>query len=446
MGQCFSLSVPNTNVSINAGAGPVDGMSFTTDANSFHHANVNAIHEADADLRAVCGKVLGAIGNTGVILGSPCTIQVTAGGAIQVYAGAGLTADIGDASGPGDAFGPSSPASFSAGERAASMNRINDFIGAAGSVAGGVFDMMGATNNLERAAAALAIAKGGWDATKAATGYTPPKDGGVATGESAAGYTEAALGVAVGIGQGDYPGIISSLAKGIAKKAEGSAANAGAPTGNPTPATGPTCVDGAAGGALGAPGDSSARIHEVAPANIDRKCGKDMTAEVAGNKKTTVDGKIDYMSGASITIKAFNKISTQSLFFDATGLVAAKMTGYAKASVESFGKATLSGKYKVEVKSMVSGKVEAKKLEIKGKATMDITSPKITMGGGTVTVTAPSTFEKNVVMKNWARVSKRLQVGDGAEIKTKLDVDGPIKSTGKIHARQELKNPYFKAG
>ena len=34
---------------------------------------------------------LGAVAGTGVIIGTPCTIQVTAGGAIQVYAGAGLS-------------------------------------------------------------------------------------------------------------------------------------------------------------------------------------------------------------------------------------------------------------------------------------------------------------------------------------------------------------------
>lgn len=456
MGQTFSLTVPNTMSVMTFGSGPVDGISFTTDQNAFHHAKNNAIHESKSmDMRLVCSKVLGACAGTGVIIGTPCTIQVTAGGAVQVYAGAGLSPSIGSATGPGDAFGPSEPASFSAGERAALANRVNDVIGGLGSVAGGVMDFMSAGSNLEKAAAGFGALKGAWDAGKAALGVKKGESGFVDGADGTVGaYGDAGLGLAVGIATSDPVGIISSIAKAGGKALEGGvASNAGPPAGNPTPATGPSCTPGAAGGAMGAPGDGSARIHEVAPANIDRKCGRDMTAAVAGNKKTDVDGKIDYTSGASISFKAFNKISNQSLFFDATGLVAAKMTGYAKASVESFGKATLSGKYKVEVKTWGKGKVEAGALleiKAKGKIGMEaggVLNMKATgaatlhaadvgiVGKGQVSIKAPT-----VHLRGDTVIHKTLSV------KQKVEVDNSIFARARIKSRAQIENPHFKAG
>ncbi len=318
--QCFSLSVPNTNVTFSAGAGAVDGLSFSTDANEFHWAGVNSIIEANADARVVSNAVLGLAASSGVLIGTPCTIQATAGGAVQIYAGAGLTPSLGGPSGPGAAFGPSEPAEFEAGERAESLNRINDGIK-------GVSDMVGAAmdfhegHGFEAAKAAYEFAKGGWDTAKA----LGAESGGAETGFKGGDLVMSFAGATAAGMSGDMAGFVAGAADFLGKGASamaGASPHAGAPAGNPTPATGPTSVAGAAGGAMGAPGDGSARIHEVAPANIDRKCGGNMTAQVAGKKETKVDGNIEVQSGG--------KIETQSLFFEAHANVTAAVTGLAQ--------------------------------------------------------------------------------------------------------------------
>ncbi len=110
------------------------------------------------------------------------------------------------------------------------------------------------------------------------------------------------------------------------------------------------------------------------------------------------------------------------------------------------GKALLEGKATFKVATMGKGKIEASALTIEGKATLKVESPKIDIGAGTLTIDSMTTIQKHVVMKKNVRIGERLQVGNGAEIKTKLDVNGPIKATGEISGNQTLKNPYFKAG
>lgn len=402
--QCFSLTVPNTNATICAGAGAVDGFTLTTDANAFHHAAVNSITEAGADARVVAGAVFGAVAGTGVLIGTPCTIQISAGGGIQVYAGAGISPSLGGPTGPGDAFGPSSPADFKAGEKAESLNKLNDGIKGVSDVVGGIVDWKTADGSkFKQAKAAFDMAKGGWDTGKAAGMESGTADG-VGTGVGMV----FSYGGAVAAGMsGDITGLVTGAAdfvgKGAGLVAGASPVKGGAGLGNTTAATGPTSVAGAAGGALGAPGDGP-RIHEVAPANIDRKCGANMTAKVAGEKTTAVDGKIEYTSGASIGMKAFSKVETQSLFFEAHANVAAVMKGLAVAKVESLGIVAIDGKAKFKVETLGSGTIDAKgKLDIvtAGKLSMTVGAILAMKAGGPATLHAA---DVGVVAKGTASI------------------------------------------
>src|SRR5688500_4325070 len=91
-GQFVALDCPETGSTICAGCGAVDGISCTTAGTMFVQAGVEVILEATADMRAVTAAGLGMASASGVLLGTPATIQHSAGGAVQIYAGAGVNA------------------------------------------------------------------------------------------------------------------------------------------------------------------------------------------------------------------------------------------------------------------------------------------------------------------------------------------------------------------
>jgi hypothetical protein len=444
--QSFCLTVPNANCTVSAGAGAVDGFTMTTDANAFHHAGINSIIEAGADARVVAGAVFGAVAGTGVLIGTPCTIQASAGGGVQIYAGAGISPDLGGPSGPGAAFGPSEPAAFEAGAKADSLNAINDGIKGVSDVVGAGMDMADASNAFEKAKAGYEMAKGGWDTAKAFGASNETVDGAFKVGDlvmSFGGKTNAGM-------SGDIVGFVTGtadfLAKGGSAMAAASPAQGGAGLGNTTAATGPTCADGAAGGVLGAPGDGP-RIHEVAPANIDRKCGANMTALVAGYKETKVDGKIEYTSGASIAMKAFTKVETQSLFFEAHANVTATMKGLAQVKVESMGKALVEGKATFKVATMGKGTIEANgSLDVK-TAKLTVTAGQTKIGPGKVDIgPGPVTIDSVTTINKKTEIKGILQVAKKTEIKGALHVNNKIQAKGEIKGNATLKNNYFKAG
>lgn len=452
--QGFSLIVPNTNSTITAGAGAAEGICLTSDANHFLHAGAEIIVESVSDMRFATTGAFGAAATAGVLIGTPATIQASAGGGVQIYAGAGITPSIGSPNGPGAGFGASGAPKTGAGERAKAMNRFNDAVKGASDVAGAVMSFQGATDAIGQAGAVLSGAKGAWDATKAVTGASSSEAdmifgvagigmGAVGAGNSLlsgdnVGATTGAIGFVTGL---------ATLAAGEQQKSNAAGVQAayGEALAEAEAARAARTDAGGAGGSLGPPADGP-RIHEVAPANIDRECGGDMTALVGGDKKSTVDGSVSYVAGNSISMKAFSAVSTSSLTFSAHANVSASMKGLATAKVESFGAATLDGKAKFTVSSKGSGTVSAPKLAIKGTGTLTLTSPSATIDGGNLTIDSLTTVKKQVIMQKNVRIGMKLQVGEGAEIKKKLDVDGPIKASGKIHARQEFKNPYFKAG
>lgn len=445
-GQCFSITVPFSNSTLAAGAGAVDGITLTTDENVFQHAGTNSITEACGDARMVAGGVLGAAGGQGVLIGTPCTIQASAGGGVQIYAGAGISPSFGGPSGPGAPFGPSEPASFDAGTKAESLNRINDGLRSANDVVGAARDLRGAVNAFDKVKAGYEMAKGGWNTAKAMGASNETVDDLFKAGDLLMAYGSRTRSGMSGDIVDFVIGSVDFYAKGASAIASASPVQGGAGLGNATAPTAATSTDGAAGGSMGAPGDGP-RIHQVAPGNIDRKCGADMTAVVAGTKTTKVDGNIAYQSGTKIEFKAFSKVETQSLFFEAHANVGATVRGLAQVKVEALGRAVLEGKATFKIATMGKGKVEAKsaldiqtaKLTVKAGQTK-IGPGKVQIGPGPVTIDSVTTINKKTEIKGALRVAKK------TEIKGALHVNNKINAKGEIKGNATLRNRYFRAG
>lgn len=437
--QCFQLSVPNTNVTLTAGAGAVDGITITTDKDEFFQALGEVIVESKGDMRLVSTGVLAAAASNGIFIGTPGTIQAAAGGGVQIYAGATVSVAIGAPGAPGDPFKAPKPAKVNAGAQADRLNRFNDGVKGVGDVVGGALDWKSAENKYEKAKAAFDMAKGTWDVAKSGNAHVDEKgetkgwakvvDGTVKVGELGFGFLDSGLpddattrvAAAAGV-LGKIGGMMEAGGKPMSGDAIKAAEAAQAAIANA----------GTAGGGIAGPSDGP-RIHEVAPANIDRECGANMTAKVAGDKTTAVDGKIEYTSGASITMKAFTKVETQSLFFEAHANIKAVMKGLASATVESLGSAKLEGKAKATVASMVKAKVEAPKVEIAAKAALDVTSPAITIGSGNLTINSVTKITKQVTVGAKVKVDKDIKC-DG-----KTEVKGDVKSKGTVQAKKDVK-------
>ena len=388
--QCFSIAVPNTDVVISGGAGAMDGICLTTGSNIFEQAGAQMVLESTADMRAVTNGALGAVSAVGILIGTPATIQHSAGGGVQIYAGAGVSASPGPPGSPGKPFGASEAPKTGAGSTCDKLNAFNDVVKAGSDIFSGYKGMKEAAKEGKGWAkdpignfnTAFGMVKSTWDGAKAVGAKSDEADVMFTT----FGLGTSAVGAANTFGSGDNVGGaagalgfaagVAGLIAGESNKSSGKAikANYDKKLADATAANKARAENGGAGAGIGAPADGP-RIHEVAPANIDRECGANMTALVGGMKETKVDGNIAYKSGGSVSIKAFSAVSTSSLTFSAHGNISASMKGLATAKVESLGSATLSGRAKFKVDTKGSGAVSAT-----GK--LDMSS------GGKVSVTA----------------------------------------------------------
>lgn len=473
MSQCFSITVPNTNVTIQGGTGPVDGISLTTDGSVFGHAGVEVVLESVADMRHATTGALGAAATGGILIGTPATIQHSAGGGIQIYAGAGITPSLGSASGPGAGFEASKAPDTGAGKVADRLNAFNDAVKGASDVYSGVTGYTEAKDTVGKASAAFGAAKGAWDATKGALGAADLKPEKDSTLESVmkgtdevfkyAGVGMSGAGVINTFKKGDsvggkagaagFVGTMAGLVRSEMVKAnqEEVKANYGAQLKAAQEAAAAKMVCGVPGATVVPPADG-ARIHEVAPANIDRECGGDMTAKVGGDKTTTVDGSINYKSGNSVSVKAFAGISTSSMTFSAHANISAAMKGLATAKVESLGSASLSGKAKFTVDTKGSGTVDAKgKLTIKSGGKLDMSAGgvmTIKSGGvmalrgsdvgvsakGKVQATAP-----NIILNGTTEVKKTLKVRGSALVEKASRFRSTVRVDGNMVAKDVCK-------
>lgn len=437
MPQNFNLVVPHTNSSLTCGGGPVDGVSITTAENKFVHAGVEMVLESGSHMRLASMGLLSEAGQGGVLIATPATIQATAGGGVQIYAGAGAAPSIGGPDGPGDPFAASKPAKINAGKFADSMNAFNDKVKALGDIAGGAVDLATAGNAFDAAKAAFDMAKGDWDLAKAKGAKDDAKSDRIKTGESVVAVAD----VIVATGKGDAAAVAVGIAGFLGKdKAGTNNKDAIKKLKEANAATKAKAELAQQAGGPGAPGDGP-RIVEIAPANIDREVGVDMTSIVGGEKTTKVDGDIKSTSGASHSMKAFNKIETASMIFDAYATIKATMKGLATAKVESLGIVTIDGKARVKVESKAKIAIEAPKIDVEGSVAWTLKTPKakidspdVLIGTTKVKIDAKTEITQqlkvlgSIVGKKSCHLDESLEVKGGACIHKNLKVKKKIKN------------------
>lgn len=440
--QKLEICCPNTNSNLQMGKGAVDGISLTSDGKHFFQAGSELIVEAKADMRLVSDAGLGIVGTAGVLIGTPATIQHSAGGGVQIYAGAAVKAATGAGGKPGDPFKASTAPEVDAGKAADSACNWQDGIKGAGDMLAAGIDGRDAWKDgkkYDAAKQAFSGAKGGWDVLKA---------GGV----ESAGVDKAFGGVGLGLGgvdalkaaeSGDMLGFgttavstlwgAGSMSSAAAQKEKQDKLKASfdEAAGEAKAAQEANKTAGAPGGTLGMPGDGP-RIHEVAPANIDRECGANMTAKVGGNKTSSVDGKIEYKAGSAIEMKAGSKIETTSMNFEAHANVSATVRGLAAAKLEALGSVTVEGKAKFKVSTMGSGTVDATgalTMKAGGKATLKAGGKLDLLAGGVMTLKAggPGVFQASSIgITGKGRVSVK---GSAVQLKGPTEIKGKLKCT-----------------
>jgi len=173
---------------------------------------------------------------------------------------------------------------------------------------------------------------------------------------------------------------------------------------------------------------------EVAPSDIERKTGANMTAKVAGDHKNSVDGSVEYLAGSKITLKAASKVETSSTFFDAYAHAKATMKGLGMAKVESLGFAVLDGKARFKVNCGGLGKIKAGTLNVEAKGMMDAKAgAKMTLKAALVWIDGPTHITEDVQIDGNVEIVKNLH------IKNQLEVDAEIKSGGNVFADSDLK-------
>ena len=479
MSQCFSINVPNTDVTIAGGSGAVEGISLTTGNDVFAFAGVELVLESAADMRVQTTGSLGVAATGGILIGTPATIQHSAGGGVQIYAGAAVSAGIGGPGGPGAPMEASQPVDTGAGQLADRLNAFNDTAKGLSDVYSGVTgfqeasNAVGGPNAMGQIAGAFGAAKGAWSAANGVTNMAGGAGEGSTWGSVLAGGNEvfkyagvgvAGAGVANSFESGDNVGgttgaiglaaTLTGMVVGEINKAnaEDVKADYGAKLAAAQEAAAAKMVCGVPGATVVPPADGP-RIHEVAPANIDRECGGSMTAKVGADKTATVDGSIKYKAGGSVSIKAFAAVSTQSLTFSAHANVAASMKGLASAKVDSLGSASMTGRAKVTVSSTGPAKVEGKaKLDLvsAGKVTVDAGAVLAMKAGGAATLHAA---DVGIVAKGQASIKAPTVhlrgdtvIHKTLSVKKKVEVDNSIFARARIKSRAKIENPHFKAG
>ena len=454
--------MPNTDVRIQGGSGAVDGISLVTGQDVFAFAGGRTSIESSSDINLQTTGHLGAVASAGVVFGTPASIQASAGGAVQLYAGAGVAPALGDSGGPGDPVNPSEPAEVKAGQTADALTRMNDGLKAVGDMAGATLDARDglaageagdtAEGALGAVKGAFGYLKGAWDLGSAATGSPSSASAKESAGTVKTGLTggESALAAVEGgmqIAAGDTAGGVANVATAASKLA--GLGGGGAPMSgdelDAAKAQQRATVDAANTGDGVQPVEDGPRIHAVAPANIDRECGADMTAKVAGNKDSKVDGDIKYASGKSISMKAFSKVETSSLNFEAYANVGATMKGLATAKVESLGQAVMEGKAKFHIATKATGTIEATELNVEAKGNAIIHSPTIDIGSGTLTIDSETTIKKKTTVDGFTKLRDKLWVEKNTRMKGKLKVDKKIQAAGHVTTQGKFKNRNFKA-
>jgi hypothetical protein len=400
--QCFNLLVPAFNCSITAGDGATPGLVCTTDANEYHKCEGNISLEAVGDVTIQSeGGVLTAVAGSGVILGTPSILWGTAGGDVKLVAGAAMSPSLGDAGCPGSPGLPPEPPKITAGEKAESRNALTDGILAGGDVVGGIADLATGDGLMDKISGAFDVAKGGWGIAKATGAVNPEENGGwqqaVDVGLSA---------VDVAFEGAGWDVALDALADAVAPGEGGGGS-------------------GASAGAGQSAGAGASKIIEIAPTAIERSTNGPMLARVGGKKEALVDGPISYKSGAKIEMKAFSKVETTSILFEAQACAIAIMKGLAISKVESLGLAKLEGKIFFDISSGAKGSIESTAINIEAKA-------KCTVKAALLWIDAPTHVTED------AHFNKSVEIVKNLLVKSQLEVKEGIKSFDNVFAEKDV--------
>lgn len=349
----WNMSVPTGGSSINLGGSPLStGVTLTAASGSvLSYSSGNTDVNADGHVWIQSSADAGICAAAGVKLGTPAGVLATAGGNVDLWAGAGMGPSV---PGPGAAAAaPTAPQPPCEGAKKSAdrMNALNAGIK-------GVADIKGALQGdpTEKAINAYKALKGGWDVAKAANDALD--DGDQFLNKDGAGMADGVTGVVDGLldmGSGEVPDVVGMLQAGKkaidagGKLAEGDAGEGG--------------EDGegsAAGGGKGGHG-GGAKVTIHAPSGIEKATDADMLAWAAG--------KIEYKAGSKITLNAGSKVETCSMVFEAHANVAATVRGLARAALESAARATVAAPL-TEVKSCTTN--------ILATARLGVTTPSAT--------------------------------------------------------------------
>lgn len=413
---------PTADSYLALGDGPACGVSMTTGSGSlFTYSNVDTNVDADASLWLQSSADGGFVCDAGVTIGTPAGIKTSAGGKVDIWAGAAVSPNVGGPNGP--AGPPAAPTPPCGGTEAAvnRANALNSAVKGASDLYSGVRGAMsGDASTLERVADGWDAAKGAWDLAKSG------QDAGLYDMEGALGKrtidgVEGAMGVVdqvLAVAKGDVPNVVGGLQSG-SKLLDAIAGEQGA--------------DGSGGGAAGGAGGHSggASIEARAPAGIKKLTDNNMEAFVGK--------KIEYKAGTNIVMNAANKVETCSMVFEAHANIAATMKGLARAKVESLGKAVIDGKAKFSVSTAGTGKIETgSTLDVQSKGPMNLKGTGGVNIDGNGRVHARATSIELLGKSNAKIDSPDTQITGNVVIDKDLEVKGKIKGMKPVIFMQKV--------
>lgn len=416
----WNMSVPTAGSSLNLGASPgSSGVTLTAaDGAVLSYSSGNTDLNADGHIWLQSSADAGICSASGVKIGTPAGVLATAGGNVDLWAGAGMGPSV---PGPGAAAQVPTPPSPPCEGAKTAADRIN----ALNAGVKGIADIKGAlSGDGGKAKKAYEVLKGGWDIAKAMNDCAEGSD--KVIDPNAQNATDGIIGVVdgvVGLATGkpvDPIGLYQAATKAIdggSKLATGDA-GAGGKDGEGSSA---------GGGGGGHGGGGKCTIH--APAGIEKATDANMEAWAAG--------KIEYKAGSKIALNAGSKVETCSMQFEAHANVKATVRGCAQVTIESGGLVEILSST-LDVKAGAAN-VDAGRLSVKtGRAqitsgNLKVISPIQVLGK--VAIDGKTDIRGDFSVLGNGNVSGNFDIGKNVEIGCQLHVKAQARVDGKIFGK-----------
>jgi len=439
----WNMSVPTGGSSLNLGGSPLStGVTLTAAEGSvLTYSSGNTDVNADGHVWIQSSADAGICAASGVKLGTPAGVLATAGGNVDLWAGAGMGPSI---PGPGCAAAapaPPQPPCEGAKKSADRANALNAGIKGVADIKSAATN--GATDTIGKLENAYGVLKGGWDVAKAANDALDNGDQFMGDGKpmskQGGDVTDGVFGVVdnlMAAKNGDVPDVVGMWQSG--KKAidagfdlaEGDA-GAGGKDGAGT----------AAGGGKGGHG-GGAKITIHAPSGIEKATDADMLAWAAG--------KIEYKAGSKITMNAGSKVETCSMVFEAHANVAATVRGLARVGIESAGYIAMNAP-RLAIKTGDCDTLVAGVLDLTA-GTTNIRSGDIDVDAASLTVKAVTTIQGKTTVKGpfalegSGTVTGNFDVDENVSVGNQLEVTGEARFNKQIFSNGATIKKFAKLG